>query len=164
MTKYTEYVWKKSLQNQLQNEGYNVVLDPKCSPIPIPTSNREEEVMICSMFYPNNILNSSLHNINSEKFPNPFCKCGDGHQTAYHILFYCKLVNQQLKDEARCILKSIVGETEFTMENSLILLKASQNEKFMKVISETIKQQMHHLRTSVILFCKVYRNHLVDRA
>ena len=151
MTKYTEYVWKKSLKNQLQNEGYNVVLDPKCSPIPIPASNREEEVMICSMFYPNNILNSSLHNINSEKFPNPFCKCGNGHQTAYHILFYCKLVNQQLKDEAMCILKSIVGETEFSLENSLILLKASQNEKFMKVISEIIKQQMHHLRTSVIL-------------
>ena len=149
--KYTEYLWKKTLQNQLQLEGHNYILDPKCSPIQIPKLSREEEVLLISMFYPNNLLNASLHNVNPDKFPNPICTCGEEHQTAFHILFHCRNVVQQKKDQAAYLLKTIAGEGVFANQHTIALLKATQNKQFILTIYEIVKQQMPHLRSSVIL-------------
>ena len=152
MQSYTEHLWKLSLQNELQLEGHSIIPDPKCSMIPIPFGiKREEEVMIISMFYPNNILNSSLHSINSEKFPNPSCSCGNSHQTAHHILFHCRNTDTSIKEEAFDILEQIVGINEASTESSLVLLKASKNQLFINKISEIIIKQMPHLNTEIIL-------------
>ena len=149
--KYTEHLWKRTFQNQLQLEGHNYTLDPKCSPIQIPKLSREEEVLLISMFYPNNLLNASLHNVNPDKFPNPICTCGEEHQTAFHVLFSCSNVPQQKRDEAAYLLETIVGEVEFATQHIIALLKAIQNKKFILTINEIVKQQMPHLRTSAIL-------------
>ena len=110
--------------------------------------NREEEVMMVSMMYPNNLLNSSLHAINSEKFPSPMCK---SHQTAYHILFQCQNTNISSRQEAFNFLRTIVGDAEATIENSLVLLKACKNPKFIQITSKIIKQQMENLNCEVQL-------------
>ena len=150
--KFTEYLWKKSIQNQLQHEGYSVFPNPRCAPILAEASlSRDEEVMILSMFYPNNLLNSSLHKINSEKFTSPLCKCGHSTQSIFHVLFQCNFVNRELRDEARNQLQDIVGEAECSLENSIVLLKASGNDRFMKTLSAIVKLQMPYLNTSVIL-------------
>ena len=152
MTKYAEHLWYKSLQNEIYLDGQNIVLEPKCLPIPIPKEmNRNEEVMMVSMMYPNNLLNSSLHAINSEKFPSPMCKCGQSQQTAHHILFQCGKTDISSRQEAFNLLQTIVGEAEATVENSLVLLKACKNQKFIQITSRIIQQQMENLNCDVQL-------------
>ena len=150
--KYSEYLWLKSTKNLLYTEGVNVIPEPKCRPVPIPQNlNREEEVMLLSLFYPNNILKSSLYKINSDKFPDPLCSCGEGEETSFHLLFHCGFVEQSLRDQAFNLLKSIVPEAEVSQEDSIVLLKASKDEKFINAISEIVKNQMVHLNTTVYL-------------
>ena len=152
MRKYTEHLWRASLQNELQLDGYNIIPDPKCSMIPIPPgTRRDEEVMILSMFYPNNTLNSFLHSTNAEKFPDPLCNCGESYQTAHHILFHCKNTDPILKQNNLEILKKIVGATEAPIESSLVLLKASKNVVFIESISKVIKHQMQYINKDIHL-------------
>ena len=111
IVKYTEYMWKRSVQNELQQEGYSGIPEPKCSSMPTSIGlKRQEEVMVMSMFYPNNTLNSFLHTINSEKFPTPTCHCGESSQTAHHVLFNCSTVDEALRLEAYSLLQQVVGD------------------------------------------------------
>ena len=56
MNRYTEYIWKASLKNQFQLEGYPDSPNPSCDAIPIQTNtSRETEVLLMSMFYKNNL-------------------------------------------------------------------------------------------------------------
>ena len=152
MRRYTEHLWKASLQNELQLDGYNIIPDPKCCMIPVPPgTKREEEVLILSMFYPNNTLNNFLHSTNSEKFPNPFCKCGEYHQTAHHILFHCRNTDPNIRIELFDTLKKIVGEAEAEIESSLVLLKASKNAVFIEKAAKVINQQMQNLNKDIYL-------------
>ena len=152
MTRYIEHLWKLSIQNELQLEGYGVIPDPKCSMIPIPIgTNREEEVMITSMFYPNNTLNNSLHHINVNKFPSPLCICGMSFQTAHHILFQCNNTDPSLKTETFYTLQKLVGDEQAAMESSLVLLKACKDPVFVQKVSEVINQQMTFLSKDIQL-------------
>ena len=107
--------------------------------------------MLLSLFYPNSILKSFLYKINKDKFPDPLCGCGEGEETSFHLLFQCRFVEKSLREQALNLLKSTVGEAESTQEDSIVLLKASKNEKFINFISEIVKNQMVHLNTKVYL-------------
>ena len=106
--------------------------------------------MIMSLFYPNNILNSSLHRINKDKFPTPMCHCGEAIQTAHHVLFMCRYVEETLRTEAFHLLQEIVGN-EAGIENHLVLLKARNEQRFMTKIKEIIRIQSNYLKVDVIL-------------
>ena len=56
-----------------------------------------------------------------------------------------------MRDQAFNLLKSIVPEAEVSQEDSIVLLKASKDEKFIRAISEIVKNQMVHLNTTVYL-------------
>ena len=72
--------------------------EPKCTPVPTSINlSIEDEVMVMSMLYPNNTLNSELHSINREKIPTPMCQCGESGQTIHHVLFTCKNVETELR-------------------------------------------------------------------
>ena len=60
-------------------------------------------------------------------------------------------MEQSLRDQAFNLLKSIVPEAEVSQEDSIVLLKASKDEKFIRAISEIVKNQMVHLNTTVYL-------------
>ena len=152
IVKYTEYMWKRSVQNELQQEGYSGIPEPKCSSMPTSIGlKRQEEVMVMSMFYPNNTLNSFLHTINSEKFPTPICHCGESSQTAHHVLFNCSTVDEALRLEAYSLLQQVVGDQEAEIENHLVLMKARNSKTLMNVISEIVIQQMNHLNVNIDL-------------
>ena len=151
ITKYTEFLWKKTLQNELQLEGYSVIPEPKCTQIETGNNlNRDEEVLLMSMLYPNNILNSSLNTINKDKFPSPLCYCGEAMQTAHHVLFSCSKIEETKRAEAFYSLQEIVGD-EASIESHLVLLKARNNKRFMSKISEIIKSHSKSLNTDIIL-------------
>ena len=152
MVKYTEYLWKSSITNELQQEGWGITPEPKCTPVPTDIGlNRQEEVMVMSMLYPNNTLNSFLHSISRDKFPNPNCHCGESLQTVHHVLFNCSNVDEVLRMEAYSKLQEVVGEEEATIENHMVLLKARNSKTFMKVISEIVIKQMNHLNINIEL-------------
>ena len=44
------------------------------------------------MFYNNNLLNYFLYKTQRNQCSSPMCHCGDGEQTAFHILTDCKMV------------------------------------------------------------------------
>ena len=60
-------------------------------------------------------------------------------------------MEQSLRDQASNLLKSIVPEAEVSQEDSIVLLKASKDEKFINSICEIVKTQMVHLNTKVYL-------------
>ena len=148
--KYTENQWQKSLINEFQLEGYTNIPRPKCSPLPIDsTVSREVEVLTMSLMYPNNLLNSSLHHINSDKFPSSLCSCGEDVQTAKHLLLQCKLVEDALKAEAHDLLVKSLGEEEASMDCSITILNASRNKKFLEVVHQIINSQIDTLHVNV---------------
>ena len=99
--------------------------------------------------YPNNLLNSSLHHINSDKFPSSLCSCGEDVQTAKHLLLQCKLVEDALKAEAHDLLVKAVGEEEAAMDCSITILNASRNKKFLEVVHQIINSQIDTLHVNV---------------
>ena len=152
IVKYTEHLWKSSLQNELQSEGFSIIPEPKCTPVPTSKNlSREEEVMVMSMLYPNNTLNSVLHSINKEKFPTPLCQCGESRQTIHHVLFTCKNVEEELRLDAFSRLQQIVGEENAHIDSHLILLKARNCTELMNKINKILQQQRNHLRYDIIL-------------
>ena len=104
-----------------------------------------------SMMYPNNTLNYFLHSINQAKFPSPKCDCGDSNQTAHHVLFDCGYIDESMKLEAKNLVQQVVGQADAAIESSLVLIKACQNKEVMKIISEIVKRQANHIKTTIDL-------------
>ena len=98
---YTEKVlWKPTLINQYQLEGYPSSPYPSCDPIVIPkNTSRKLEVLLFNIFYKNNIFQSSLYRIG--KAISPMCtQCGYDEETAVHILFSCSSVPEELRSRS----------------------------------------------------------------
>ena len=93
-------LWKPMLKNQFQIEGYATYPEPHCTTLPIPpNTTRENEVLLMSLFYKNNIMNDSLYKIS--KVPSQLCSlCNQEEETAEHIIFKCAAVNKNLREDA----------------------------------------------------------------
>ena len=98
---YTEKVlWKPTLINQYQLEGYPSSPYPSCDPIVIPkNTSRKLEVLLFNIFYKNNIFQSSLYRIG--KAISPMCtQSGCDEETAVHLLFSCSSVPEELRSRS----------------------------------------------------------------
>ena len=93
---FTEFLWQESLQNKLQLEGWSHIPKVSLSPLPLQLgTSRETEVLIMSLFYENNLLNSFLFKHDRSRWTSPLCSCGEEEQTALHLLtsvMICSLV------------------------------------------------------------------------
>ena len=148
---YTEYLWNNKLKNELQQEGYNIIPKAKCTAIPIPLeTNREEEVLIMSLFYPNNLLNSFTNRYNDQMFPNPMCGCGEEPQTSHHVLFRCKKIDETLRAESFDLFQQLAGD-DAEIDSHLSLLKVCKNVKFLQNVTNIVKQQKPFLRKEIVL-------------
>ena len=57
MKEYIEMLWKKSLENELYQDGQNEIPTPTCKPLILNSSvNRQVEVLTLSLLYNNNLL------------------------------------------------------------------------------------------------------------
>ena len=152
MTKYIEHLWSKSIKNEYQLEGHSIIPNPSVKPLPIPKGiSRNIEVLILSLFYENNLLNSFLYRYNPDFFISPLCPCTQEEQTANHLLFRCPLVNNQLRSQAYKNLQLAVGKEVALIESQVILMNASRNPAFMNNVIEIIKSIHHILRSDIIL-------------
>ena len=132
VTKYTELLWYESIRNEFMCEGHSVLPVPSCKPLQIRTAgNREEEVLLMSLTYDNNLLNGFLHKVNPTYSDSPLCYCGDAIQTPVHVLFQCSRIPEHDKNLALMYLQEVSGEESVEL-NSISILNAIRDEKFVK--------------------------------
>ena len=135
--KYTEKIWYEKLTNQGLSEGEAHIPRPSFNKLPVPqNTQRQHEVLLMSMFYPQNLLNSFIyrHTYSTES---PLCpRCNRDEQTSFHVIYEC---NNHV-DEIRQIIRDIVDIEEVQQGDHITLLNCSREEKFintcLKVLDE----------------------------
>ena len=138
--KYTELLWQSKISNEYSMEGYHHAPKPTCSRLPIPINTaRKDEVLLMSLFYPNNLLNSHLYR-NTNLVESPLCgRCGRLEETPYHIIMECS----DLAEEAKGLLEAELREGETLQEDSITLLNGSRNKDFIRVCLNILAQYEH---------------------
>ena len=84
--------------------------------------------------------------IHRTEVTSPLCHCGKEEQTAHHILLQCDSVDLELRSQADHYLRPSGGEM-----NSIALLNASREVKFMECVVRIMEIQKHFLRDSIEL-------------
>ena len=137
VNRYTdEVLWKASLNNQFQLEGYPSSPTPSSNALPIPkNASRKTEVLLMNIFHKNNVLKHSLYRIG--KVNSPLCTlCGLAEETAEHILFNCTMIREDLRLRALHYYNNIVHTpTDYATG----FLSASRNAAFISSCVEILK-------------------------
>ena len=136
--KYTEWIWSKSTRNQQLMAGEPAVAKPKCSPIPIPIqTERSDEVLFMSLFYPNNLMNSFVyrHTYNAET---PLCpRCKQNEETPYHVILECNNKLQMILP----LVEKIIGKEGASVNHCNTLVNCSRDPDFVKFSLEILKER-----------------------
>ena len=126
-----------------------------CSePIPIIRGTpRDTEVILLSMFYKNNLLNSFLNRYNATKFPSSRCMCQVSEQDAFHIVAECPLVDLELREGVldRLVIGNDVDEEEDLVRDNITLLNCARDDIFVGRIIEIIKSNVVAFRRKIVL-------------
>ena len=151
---FTESLWQESLNNQLQMEGYSRTPTVSTCPLIMPHStSREQEVLIMSLFYKNNLLNYFLYCTEKKMCPSPLCVCGEEEQTAFHILCNCSLVDVELRDQI--VYHLLLGNNAKSMEeldgDHISILNCSKDTKFIKLCRDVIDTKDLNLKRKIKL-------------
>ena len=149
--RYVEKVlWKKVLRTQFQMEGYSEVPEPSVKMLPIPNNiNRNEEILLMSFMYKNNLLNNFLWQ--QDKVESPLChKCKVSEETSEHILLECLAIKPELRQN---ILKNYVIENQIQAPHEIDpyigIINASRNAGFIGDCLDVIKNS--NFRETIIL-------------
>lgn len=142
--KYTEKIWYDKLTNQGLSEGDAHIPRPSCTKLPVPQNTpRQDEVLLMSMFYPQNLLDSFTyrHTYGTES---PLCpRCNREEQTPFHVIYECN----NHTDEIQKIITDIVDHNEVQQGDSTTLLNCSRSEKFLKTCLKVLSEGefRHHI-------------------
>ena len=148
MKKYTEILWAASIGNEFLNDGQGVIPKPSATQLQLnPRVDRKTEVLVMSMFYEQNLLNSFLYRHGIRDISSPLCHCGSEEQTAAHILLRCEKVDDELRSRARDCLQS-TGDSE---EGPTTLLNLARDKDFINILCDIIYDQRDLLRSSIEL-------------
>ena len=149
--KYTETeLWKTILVTQFQMEGYYESPKPSVKMLPIPdNASRNEEILLMSLMYKNNLMNNFLWN--QGKVESPLCHmCNQLEETPEHILLECSAIDPELQTR---IIQNYCKENQlediYEIDPYIGILNSSRNEGFMKDCLEVIKTTK--LRETIIL-------------
>ena len=154
MDKFTELIWQESVQNQLQLEGWPDIPRVSLSTLPLPHgTSREQEVLIMSLFYKNNLLNSFLFRHDESKWKTPLCSCGVEEQTAIHLLTRCALVEDVVRDQAGYLLSIVNGISIEGFDDLGLVgaLNCSRDPLFIEVCRMLVCNESLNLRTEINL-------------
>ena len=154
MDTYTEYLWQENIENKLLTEGWSQFPKVCCLPLPIPFGvSRESEVLVMSLFYTNNLLNSFLFRLNKERWVSPLCKCGAEQQDALHLLTQCQLVGEERLNslwELMCVCNNTKSNEDPT-GNPYAIINCSRDPQFIKLCLEIVEIKELQLRTKINL-------------
>ena len=149
---YTESeLWSPALRSQYQSQGYTCHPVPTCAQLIVPSDiSREREVQLMSLYYKNNLLNDSLYKIG--KVPSPLCSsCKQEEETADHILFHCRSIDLELREEAKINyqIANHLPDNATIVADHVGLLNTSRHQPFVQSCVKIIN--CAKLRTSFVL-------------
>ena len=134
--------------NSKKSAGEEAVSFPKCVPLPIPIdTSRSDEVLLMSLFYPNNLMNSFVYRYtyNTES---PLCpRCQQYEETAYHVIVEC---NELVSAINKTVVK-IIGENAASIEHPNTLLNCSRDPSFIKYALEILNARIFRRKMEGIL-------------
>ena len=122
-------------------------------PIPLPlATNRQSEVLMLSLLYKQNLLNSFLYLAQRSKCPSPLCKCSKEEQTAFHLISTCELVDTDIRVEMDKLLNSYNGESDEGVSADYIsVLNCIRDEKFVMNCLKIVECDKLELKTKYII-------------
>jgi len=151
ITCFIENQWQKSLDNICQLNGEPSAPPVSCKRLKIPqNTERDVEVKLMSLFYPNNLMNHFVHKKFPALAPSPWCRCKMEVETPFHIVFECELVQQSLREELYSMvdINTVQSRSEDGCE---ILVGLSRDERFIDGCLEIIQSGVHQLRKEITL-------------
>ena len=151
---FTEFIWQENLQHQLQLEGWPHIPKVSLAPLPLPHgTNREMEVLVMSLFYKNNLLNSFLFRFDRTRWESPLCLCGEEEQTALHLLTSCAFTEDDTRNEANHLLSlgNGVQIDELDCFGLVSVLNCSRDPSFIRICKATVENESLNLRTQISL-------------
>jgi hypothetical protein len=152
MKLFTEAVWQECVNNQLQMEGWSEYPIVSTTSLSIPPyTNRDVEVLIMSLFYENNLLNSFLFSFDRQKWTTPLCSCGSGEQTALHVLTSCHHIDEQLRDQAVYHLKVSNEVADIEKLGVVGILNSSRDTDFIQLCRDIVEDKELNLRRKIAL-------------
>ena len=160
MDKFTETLWQETLENELMMQGWIEFPKVSCQPLPIPRNiSRDKEVLIMSLFYENNLLNSFLFKFDKNRWTSPDCTCGFGEQDALHLLTHCNLVEDRTKEKLSHLIEVCNQNKLENISNSVVtILNCSRDPEFINNCLEVIETDGLRLKTKISLSKKKSRN------
>ena len=148
---YVEKIlWKNSLKTQFQIEGYSAIPEPSMKILPIPNNTkRNEEILLMSFMYKNNLLNHFLWL--QDKVESPLChKCKISEETPEHILFECLAIEPELQQRIK---KNYILENHIQAPHEIDayigIINASRNDCFIADCLELVRTSKY--RETIIL-------------
>ena len=134
---YTEKIWQDKLTNQGILDGDPHIPKPRYMKLPIPQNTpRREEVLLMSMFYPQNLLNSFVYR-HTYSTASPLCpRCNVQEQTPFHVVYECNDICEEMQE----IIRSNVGEGEVQLADCTTLLNCSRSDEFVKRCLSLLRQ------------------------
>ena len=146
ISRYTEKVWASKIVNEYSLDGYHHIPTPSCSRLPIPkNTTRKQEVLLMSLFYPNNLFNSHMYR-NTYLVESPLCgRCREQEETPYHIVLECS----NLSNEARTLLRNEISEEEILHQDTSTILNGSRNPEFLQICLNILSQQQYRYKVDL---------------
>ena len=117
------------------------------------STSREVEVLVMSLMYKNNLLNSFLFRVD-RAVASPLCICGSDEQTAIHLLSSCDLVDMDLKCQAKHIItlcNSSRSMVDLAAEQCSTILNCSRDYMFVNLCIGIVESQGLNLRRKINL-------------
>ena len=143
-SRYIEKIWESKIENEYTLDGHFHKPKPSCSPLLIPkNTTRKQEVLLMSLFYPNNLFNSHIYRYTYQA-ESPLCrKCERKEETPYHIILECT----DLAEEARRLLAKTISEEEIQINDTTTLLNGRNNPEFLKICLDILglEEHRHHI-------------------
>ena len=136
INKYTEIIWFKKLSYENLMDGEPHIPRPSCSRLPIPANiSRGEEVLLMSLFYPQNLFNSFVYR-HSYSEESPLCpRCRLKEQTAHHVICECN----DHSEEIRRKMIELIGEDEVLKDDTTTLLNCSRDKTFLQMCLQVLR-------------------------
>ena len=154
---FTEELWQESITTQMTIEGWPTAPKVSCSPIPIPFGvKRDSEVLLMSLLYNQNLLNSFLFHLDRQRWDSPLCICKKEEQDALHLLTNCDKVGSQIGEMIIELMKfcnNTVSEIAAT-SNPFSILNCSRDPKFIELSLEVVEMDCLKLRKKINLHKK----------
>ena len=155
MQQFTELLWQDCLNNRLMTEGWSTIPNVSCNPLPIPLgTSREAEVLVMSLMYKNNLLNSFLFRVNRDLWRSPLCPCGLEEQTSVHLLTNCSMVDATLNAEAKrimCLCNNIGTLIDPVFDLNCAIINCSRDSNFINLCIRVVESEDLNLRQKINL-------------